>query len=295
MIHHLTVGPVRFVLQEEGSSPMRYDGWAYRDFVTAGAAADVRPPQVSLPVQIVQGTPECPAEKPWFEAGKNWAVWPDGDGWLFCSGFAGRERPGAACRVSRSLDRAVLYVDGDPGDAPLRYPLDQILTWGLLSRCEGVLLHAAAVVRNGVGFVVAGRSGAGKSTLSALCRAEGWRVLNDDRVVLFRREGRLFVAGTPWHGSGGFAEASEVPLGGLCLLAQAEADRLERLDAAEARLSLLEAASIPWFEDRWSQGALDALDHLLRDLPVFRFHFTRTSAAVEMLACCETVQTGAAA
>jgi hypothetical protein len=282
-VHYLTVGPVRFVLRDEALRPVRYEGWAYRGFFTEGRVADVRKPQSELPVKVVQGGLRRPAQPPLYEAGGNWSVWPEADGLLFCSGYAGRELPRASCHVSRALDRATLYVDGDPGDAPLRYPLDQVLTWGLLARCGGVLLHAAAVVRDGVGLVLAGRSGAGKSTLSALCRADGWQVLNDDRVVLFRRDGRPFVAGTPWHGSGCFAEAAEVPLAGVLLLEQASTDRLEPLDGSAARLSLLHAASIPWFEDAWSQAALNALDDILHDVPAFRFQFTKTPAAVRAL------------
>lgn len=292
MISYLTVGPVRFVLHGENLSPVRYGGFAYRDFFTDGQPAEMRSPQVELPVHLVQGVSPCPRTAPWFEAGKNWAVWPDGDGWLFCTGYAGRERPRASCRVSRDLDRATLCIDGDPTDAPLRYPLDQILTWGLLSRCGGVLLHAAAVVRDGVGLILAGRSGAGKSTLSALCQAEGWRVLNDDRAVLFQRDGCVHVAGTPWHGSGCFANADEVPLGGVLLLTQASEVRLESLETSAACLSLLEVASIPWFEDTWAQGALDALDNLMRDVPAYRFHFTRTSEAVRALGCVQPAQEG---
>lgn len=280
----LTIGPIRFVLQGEGDSPMRYEDWAYRGFFARGAPEGFGPPPEELRVEVVGGVPERPATKPLFEAGNNWAVWPEGDGWLFCTGYAGRERPRATCRVTRELDGAVLCVDGDPGDAPLRYPLDQILTWGLLSRCGGVLMHAAVVVNDGVGVVLTGRSGAGKSTLAALCREQGWEVLNDDRAVLFFRDGEPYVAGTPWHGSGCFAEAKEVPLAGIHLLVQSRDNRIERLDPDEARFALLDTVSIPWFEDRWAQGAFDALDRLLQRVPVSRFYFTRTAAAADRLA-----------
>lgn len=292
MICRLSVGPVRFVLRGDDLPPVRYGGWAYRDFVTDGTGDGVKRPLIELVVRLRRGACACPTSPPMFEAGRNWAVWPDKDGWLFCSGYANRSRPRFSCRLSSGFEWAELGVEGDPADSPLRYPLDQILTWGLLSRCGGVLLHAAAVVREGVGWILAGRSGAGKSTLSALCRAEGWRVLNDDRAILFRRNGCVQVAGTPWHGSGCFAEADEVPLGGLLLLKQAEEVRLEPLKPSEACLSLLEVASIPWFEDTWAQGSLDALNSLLSEVPVFRFHFARSPEAVRALECFQESQEG---
>ena len=169
-------------------------------------------------------------------------------------------------------------------ESPLRYPLDQILSWGMLARIGGALMHAAVGVKNGVGFIFTGRSGAGKSTISALLRAEGWRILNDDRVLVFRRGGEWRVAGTPWHGSGRFAEAAEAPLGGICFLRQADEDSLDPMPASQARLAILDVAAVPWFEASWSQGVLDGLDRLVRDIEVYRFHFTKTPAAVKALA-----------
>jgi len=182
-----------------------------------------------------------------------------------------------------SIDPDLVGEDPDRFVSPLLYPLDQILSWGMLSRVGGVLLHAAVAVRDGAGWVFAGHSGAGKSTLSELCHAEGDRILNDDRVMVFQRDGEWKVAGTPWHGSGRFAEAAEVPLGGLFFLKQADSERIEDLTPSEARLELLNVAAVPWFEESWSQGMLDGLEQVVQGVECRRFHFTKTPAAVQVL------------
>jgi hypothetical protein len=288
-VRQLNIGPVRFGLEGEGSSAVEYSGWAYRHFFSRNAAEGNSRPLVEMSVELVAAGLEMPSDTPYYECGSNWAVWPDGEGWLFCSRYAGRERPLFSCRVSKDLDRATLYVDGGLSDAPLRYPLDQVLTWGLLARCGGVLMHSAIAVRDGQALVFAGRSGAGKSTLSALCRAEGWRILNDDRVIVFQRDGEPRAAGTPWHGSGCFAEADEVRPAGIFLLTQSDTERLERVPPQTAKLELLDVTSIPWFEDDWSQGALDALDALVETVPVYRFYFTNTPSAARALALFQEV------
>jgi hypothetical protein len=135
-----------------------------------------------------------------------------------------------------------------------------------------------------VSGLFAGRSGAGKSTLAALCHAEGWRILNDDRAMVFRRDREWRVAGTPWHGSGRFAEAAKCRWAALFLLKQAGEDRIEPVDAAQARLALLDVAAVPWFAEDWSQGILDGLDGLVREIEPARLHFTKTAEAVAMLA-----------
>jgi len=246
-------------------------------------------PLLELPVAITEGVGEIPATPPLWRAGNHWAVWDDGAELAFHVGLEAPEAVRASCRVAKNVSRAELTVHPSAWkdgicQSPLKYPLDQILSWGLLSKIGGALLHAAVAVKDGVGIVFAGRSGAGKSTLAGLCHAAGWRILNDDRAVVFRRGGEWRVAGTPWHGSGRFAEAAEVPLGGVYLLKQARENRIEPLAAAQARLALLDVAAVPWFAEEWSQGMLDGLDRLVREAKAAQFHFTKTAAAVDALA-----------
>ncbi|HPR67656.1 MAG TPA: hypothetical protein PLJ99_00025 [Kiritimatiellia bacterium] len=285
-VGELNIGPLRYDLRPGLKGPVRYAAPAYAGF----CAPPVYLPLAELPVDIRSECLALPGDKPLFQAGGHWGVWETGGEWLFAVGLQAPPSLRRACRVPRGLSGAELTIDPAAGpdavrESPLRYPLDQILSWGLLSKIGGVLLHAAAAVQaDGTGWVLAGRSGAGKSTLAGLCHAQGWRILNDDRVMVFRRDGGWRVAGTPWHGSGRFAEAAEVPLGGVALLAQAPENRFESLTASQARLALLDVAAVPWFAEEWSQGVLDGLDRLVREIPPVRLHFTRTAEAVRMLA-----------
>lgn len=284
---HLDIGPLRFALRLGAPGTVRYSGPAHGGFFSAGAGPAGAKPLCELPVDLAVRPEPVPERAPLWRGGKNWAIWEDG-GELVChAGLHAREHAGAGCRVARDLSRAELAVASAPADgvfeSPLRYPLDQILSWGMLSRIGGALLHAAAVVKDGTAWVFAGRSGAGKSTLAALCREEGFRILNDDRVLVFRRAGEWRASGTPWHGSGRFAEAAEAPLGGLFFLRQAGREALEALPKPQVRLSLLDVAAVPWFEDSWAQGVLDGLERLTQDVECRRFHFTKTPAAAKAL------------
>ena len=199
---HLDIGPLRFALRTDGG-PVRYADPAYAGFFRP--AADLGRSLVELPVEISTGSPEIPTREPLWRAGGHWAVWEETGDYLVHTGLQAPEAARAACRVARDLSRAELRLP--PGawregacESPLKYPLDQILGWGLLAKIGGVLLHSAVAVKDGVGYVFAGRSGAGKSTLAGFCHAAGWRILNDDRVLVFRRGAEWRVAGTPWHG-----------------------------------------------------------------------------------------------
>ena len=283
---HLDVGPVRFALRTAEAEPVRYTDPAYGGFF---CAAGGEPPLAEVPVDVVRGAVAPPAGEPLWRAGDHWAVWADGADLLFHVGLRAPAGARRFCRAARDLSRAEValpataWADG-VCEAPLRYPLDQILSWGLLARLGGALLHAAVAVKDGRGRVFTGRSGAGKSTISALLRDAGWRILNDDRVVVFRRGGEWRVAGTPWHGSGRFAEAAEVPLDGIHFLGKSAECRSEDLSAAQARLALLDVAAVPWFEETWAQGILDGLDRLTREVEIARFHFPKTPQAAQALA-----------
>ncbi|RME40357.1 MAG: hypothetical protein D6788_03490 [Planctomycetota bacterium] len=83
-----------------------------------------------------------------------------------------------------------ILADGEPFGPPrprghvLPF-LEWAINWRILSaRPEFVQLHAAALVRDGRGLLLAGTSGVGKSTLSVTLLARGWRFLTDELALL---------------------------------------------------------------------------------------------------------------
>jgi len=64
---------------------------------------------------------------------------------------------------------------------------------------EGLLLHGFGALREDKGFLFLGPSGAGKSTLSSILQEEGsFRVFNDDRVALRKKNGDVLIYDTPF-------------------------------------------------------------------------------------------------
>lgn len=91
----------------------------------------------------------------------------------------------------------------------------------LLPEEGGLLLHGAAVMRAGAGYLFLGESGAGKSTIARLCAASGATVLGDEIVALRggRKGPRLY--GTPLGSRAGHPGTSgSAPLAILCKLTQ---------------------------------------------------------------------------
>ncbi|MDD5679722.1 MAG: hypothetical protein PHI59_00545 [Candidatus Omnitrophica bacterium] len=66
----------------------------------------------------------------------------------------------------------------------------------LLALNKGMLLHAAAVVKDGEVFIFFGKAGAGKSTIAGLSRKH--RVLGDDIIAARRSGAHYYAFSTPW-------------------------------------------------------------------------------------------------
>ncbi|MBP7275918.1 MAG: hypothetical protein KBA51_06925 [Kiritimatiellae bacterium] len=287
----LRIGPLQWNLQSADEVATRREMSAYQEFICPPGSPNDRAVLFEMAVSIRRESRPLPEGEPTYWSGGHWAAWQADHDWIFACGFHQRPKPTRVCRVCQNLHEAEMTVDpesSDPADAagecPLRYPMDQILAWGMLGRIGGALLHASvAVDPHGDAWVFTAPSQTGKSTMAHLCLDAGWDVLAEDRVMIYPRGGRMMAAGTPWAGSGQFARNREAPLRKILLLQQAAENRLETLDSTTLLRSLLVTTSVPWFEPDWSQHTLDALEGIARGVDCARLHFTRSPAAVDAL------------
>src|SRR3546814_3330456 len=77
-----------------------------------------------------------------------------------------------------------------------------MLEWGL-NWCIGLhghrylIIHAAAIERNGLAVILPGAPGSGKSTLTAFLVHHGWRLLSDELALVSLHDGRLTALARP--------------------------------------------------------------------------------------------------
>jgi len=88
------------------------------------------------------------------------------------------------------------------------YPADNIYSYSrlisyafskLLALNKGMLLHAAAVVKDGKAFLFFGVQGAGKSTIARLSKR--YKVLGDDIIAVRKAGNHYYAFSTPWKQS----------------------------------------------------------------------------------------------
>jgi len=99
--------------------------------------------------------------------------------------------------------QARFLIDGHENFTPL--PADQALPlveWGLNYAIAGMahqylIVHAAAIEKNGRVAILPGAPGSGKSTLTAGLVHRGWRLLSDELALIRRDDGRVVPLARP--------------------------------------------------------------------------------------------------
>ena len=156
----------------------------------------------------------------------------------------------------------------------LVYPLGEIFLINLLSRGYGVVLHACGVIDDkGDGHLFLGNSTHGKSTIAKLWSESGATVLNDDRIIVRKKNGQFWMYGTPWHGDFNEVSPKAVPIRKLFFLKHSEKNSVVPKKGAEAVSMLLTRSFPTLWDQRGMDYTLGLLDRIASKLPCYELDF----------------------
>ena len=267
-------------------SPVPLDLHAhYRPFLD-----EQKDPNVSI--RVLSDPPEYPAGDPAYSDGRL-AVYPTDLGWFreHRIWVWAPKHPGNPCLVPEA-----------DGSYSLRLPPERLAAladraeflWLLapeafLAERGRMILHAASVILAGRAYLFFGPSGVGKTTHAAeWTRTLGAEPLTGDRTVLERTaEGGFVAHGSPFCGSSGLCVQKSAPVGGLCLLGQAQEDRIQRLTPAAAFRALYAQTTVNTWDEVQTCRLGDMVAALAENFPVFRLD-CRLGPAGAIL-CAETL------
>jgi hypothetical protein len=225
-----------------------------------------------------------------FDAGTVWQLYEDGDDFTFLFfSLAFGARPYRIARFNSDFSAGEVhlhrdfYPHRDVGD-PLISPLDELLFSNLLARRHGLEIHACGVIdAHGLGYLFVGKSGAGKSTMSRLWNdVPGATILNDDRIILRKCGGRVWMYGTPWHGDAGAAFAGACPLAAIFFLRHGTSNYCIRQNRVNAAAALSSCSFPPFYSSALLANSLAFVDDVVATTPAFAFAFVPAPSAVAL-------------
>lgn len=94
---------------------------------------------------------------------------------------------------------------------------------------DGAVFHGAAIEYRGKAYIFTAPSGTGKSTHIGLWKkylGEKVTVINGDKPILTRKNGDIYVHGTPFAGKEGWQANRSAPLGGICILSRGKKNQI---------------------------------------------------------------------
>jgi hypothetical protein len=187
------------------------------------------------------------------------------------------------------------------------FTTDQIWLAPVLADRNAVLLHSAAGMVNGKGFIFVGHSSSGKSTTMKLLKGAGIgaEILCDDRNIVrkwvlpmsfsqhvsyphdrpeLKNVGEWCVHGTWSHGTVADVSPNFAPLSAILFLQQASYNQVIPLtDRKEIWKRLLATLIKPMVTAEWWQKELDVLGQIVEEVPCYIMYFDKSGAIVDRL------------
>ena len=151
-------------------------------------------------------------------------------------------------------------------------------------KMDMLTFHGVLLEYKGYGLIISASSGTGKTTHARLWRDEKHAlILNGDRAVCRKIEGKWTGFGLPWSGTSGEQINRSVPIKIVVVLERKEVNRAFSISGEEALAGVLSNLQWPTWDVQLTGKAMDLLDDFLRHVSVIRLQCRPDEEAVEVL------------
>ena len=232
---------------------------------------------IIIKVEIVDKLPRIYKTKPVFityhfqDGSENWRLLKKGNNYIYKSPLKDKKQ---LMLINETFDRVTAYL------LPKKYKgrvwntsdiiydfLQVLLINNFALKKGGIFTHAIGVKElDGKGLLFAGKSGSGKTATARLWHKHSKAmVLNDDRIIVRKVNGKFFIYGSPWHGEFSDYLTSRIesaPLEKLLFIHHSLKNTARRISEKTA-FNFLYPALFPTF---WDKECLENIVSFCQDL-----------------------------
>lgn len=159
----------------------------------------------------------------------------------------------------------------------------------LLIKKNGLQIHCSSIEFEGKGLAFSAPSGTGKSTHVRLWRelyGDKVTIINEDRPAVRYINNTPMLCGTPWSGTSDNFTNKIVPLNSIVILEQSPVNSIERLTGLAVLHLLMPRCFLPYFDFDLMNEAMNTLERLVKDVPVYLLKCRPDFDAVELVRKC---------
>ncbi len=149
---------------------------------------------------------------------------------------------------------------------------------------DGMLLHCSAVEVDEKAYLFTAPSGTGKSTHASFYKEifkNRATIINDDKPIVRKIDGKFFVFGSPWQGKHKIGENKKAKIKGICHLTRGKTNQITKADK-NYMISVLLSQTLRPKEEEKMDKLLTLLEEMLdsTDLYLLKCNKEKESAKV---------------
>ncbi|MDD3321861.1 MAG: phosphoenolpyruvate carboxykinase (ATP) [Paludibacter sp.] len=168
---------------------------------------------------------------------------------------------------------------------PLKYPLGPIILHYMTINSDAVMMHASCAFDGKKARLFTGFSGVGKSTISKIMSDAGHQIINDDRVIIRKKEEGYFVYNTPMY----YRDYSKVaPLSAIYVISHSPENKIKKLNGAAAISKVMAFSIQNNFDKSIIQNRLHFFNELCSKISVNELGFVPNESVVKFILAHET-------